>query len=963
MGPFSPQSPETRKALGPETIFRIVRNYALFGTVWVCSSDFIVYRHGGETIQDVLLSMLKGLLFVAVSGILLYWIIGRCVRETVVERDSYRERLRDLSLNGNDIVFFESQDGHILEANDRAAAAYGYSVQELCSKKVIDLVAEQSQFKDRWNLLLTSGSLRSEAIHRRADGSTFPVEFSARRFEIGGTVFIHSVVRDITVRQEAERELLKLKDTYAALFQTSQCIAQCADRDQLFQQTCEIAANRTHLKLAWIGVVDTANGTVVPVAKAGPASEYVSGLQVSIDPDSPFSKGVAGRAVLSGHPVVVNDLWKSDGFQPWMERLGQYGIQSWGAYPIHQGGQAVAELAIYSDDPHFFTSELSALLEEMASDLSLALDRMVLRSKQVDLQDELNRLKKAVEQSQVTVVITDRAGAIQYVNPAFTATSGYSAEEVLGINPRILKSGETPNEEYAAMWRCLLSGGSWAGEFHNRKKDGTLYWEEASVSPVKDSRGEITHFIAVKQDVTARREAEAKARFLAFHDALTELPNRIVAKQKMDEIIWEVDQSSGRAAVLLIDVDNLKRVNDSLGHGMGDRLLQSLAHRLKTCMREGDLLSRVSGDEFLLVVPRVKDSEVVEAIAQRIRHALTTPLELDGLELSTTVSIGAAIYPDDGNSFDELYRQADLAMYTAKREGRDAFRAYSRSMETDAHAYVATVNGLRRALEREELVLHYQPQIHLASGEVRAVEALIRWNRPGHGLVLPGKFITIAEDSGLIFEIGNWVIREVCRQAGEWRNQGVPKLRVAFNLSALQLRRGGLEKIIADALDEFQLEPELLELELTESALVHDNADVAAYLKLLQGFGIGIALDDFGTGYSNFTYLRNFDLDRLKIDQSFVRNITAKNKGDVAIVRSIVQLARNFGLETIAEGVETEEALKVARRTGCDYAQGFLLATPMPAAAIPGFIDRKYPLNGPELDSSRFRSLPSNRVQ
>ena len=964
MGPRSAQAPRTRRAIGPEAIFRIVRNYAFFGTVWVCSSDLIVYRHGGETSQDVLLSILKGLLFVAVSGILLYWIIGRSVRDTVVECDSYRERLRDLSLNANDIVLLESQDGQILEANDRAVAAYGYSAQELCSKRVIDLVAEQSQFQERWNVLLASGSLRSETIHRRADGSMFPVEFSARRFAAGGTVLIHSVIRDITVRQEAERELLRLKDTYAALFQTSQCIAQCSDRDQLFQKTCEIAVNRAHLKLAWIGVVDAGSGTVVPVAAAGPARDYVSGLHVSIDPDSPFSKGVAGRALLSGHPVVVNDLWKSDGFQPWMEKLGQYGIQSWAAFPIHQGGQAVAELAIYSDDPHFFTRELSALLEEMASDLSLALDRMVLRSKQVELQAELDKLKKAVEQSQVTVVITDRDGSIQYVNPAFTATSGYSAEEVLGKTPRILKSGETSEEEYAAMWRCILGGDSWAGEFHNRNKDGKLYWEEAAVSPVKDARGEITHFIAVKQDVTARREAEAKARFLAFHDALTELPNRIVAKEKMNEVMHEADHAGGRAAVLFIDVDNLKRVNDSLGHGMGDRLLQSLVHRLKTCMREGDLLSRVSGDEFLLVVPRVKDSDVVEGIAQRIRSALTTPLDLDGLELSTTVSIGAAIYPDDGRSFDELYRQADLAMYTAKREGRDAFRAYTRSMETDAHAYVATVNGLRRAIEREELVLHYQPQIHLESGEVRAVEALIRWNRPGHGLVLPGKFIAIAEDSGLIFEIGNWVIREVCRQASQWRRNGVPRLRIAFNLSALQLRRGGLERVIAGALKEFQLEPELLELELTESALIHDNADVAAYLKLLQGFGIGIALDDFGTGYSNFNYLRNFDLNRLKIDQSFVRNITAKNKGDVAIVRSIVQLARNFGLETIAEGVETEEALRVARRAGCDYVQGFLLARPIPADAIPAFVaDHRSLLNGGEFDASKFRPLPSDRVQ
>jgi diguanylate cyclase (GGDEF)-like protein/PAS domain S-box-containing protein len=673
---------------------------------------------------------------------------------------------------------------------------------------------------------------------------------------------------------------------------------------------------------------------------------------------------VVGRSLRGGHPVVVNDLWSSDGFQPWTQKLAEHRIASWAAYPLSQSGQVTGVLALYSDDPHFFTQELSALLEEMASDLSLALDRMALRTKQLELEAELGRLKMAVEQSQITVLIADHTGAIQYVNPAFTATSGYRPEEVLGKNPRILKSGETPRQDYAAMWKRLAEGESWAGEFHNRRKDGSLYWEEAVISPVKDSQGAITHFIAVKQDTTARREAEARARFLAFHDPLTGLPNRAVAKSEMGEAIAEADKSGGKASLLFIDVDNLKRVNDSLGHSVGDHLLQSLVHRLKTCMRDGDLLSRVSGDEFLLLVPRVTNPGIVEGIAQRIRQSLASPFDLDGREITVTVSIGAATYPDDGLDFDDLYRQADLAMYCAKREGRNTFRAYAKSMDTDAQIYIATVNGLRKALDNEELVLYYQPQIHLETGEVRGVEALLRWNRPGHGLTLPGQFINIAEDSGLIFEIGNWVIREASRQAAEWRDRGMPKLRTAFNLSALQLRRGGLEKVIAAALSESHLQPEFLELELTESALVHSNTDVASYLQTLRSFGIGIALDDFGTGYSNFTYLRHFDLDRLKIDQSFIRNITPKNTGDVAIVRSIVQLARNFGLETIAEGVETEEALKVVRRAGCDYAQGFLLAVPMPATAVETFItSRRNLLNEQVFSPSKPRGLSSNTVQ
>lgn len=960
----SQPSPHFRNTIGYATILRIIRNYALFGTVWVSSSDVVVYLHGGETRQDALLSFLEGLLFIAVSAVLLYVILETSVRDTVNERDSYRERLRDARLNGNDIVLLMNESGRILEANDRAIAAYGYDINALCRMMAADLIAK-AEFADRWNFCLRSGSLRSESVHRRADGSTFPVEFSARRFNTGGPILIHVVIRDITARHESERQLVNLKDTYAALLQTNQCIARCSDWDLLFQQTCDIAVRHLHLKLAWIGIVDASSGIVVPFAQAGPASDYTEGLQVSVDRDSPFSKGVAGRALLSGHPVVVNDLLESDGIQPWAEKLMAHGIKSWAAYPISQGGQSAGALTLYSDNPHFFTSDLSALLEEMANDLSLALDRMALRSKQVELEAELERLKKAVEQSQVAVVISDRTGAIQYVNPAFSATSGYSAQEVLGKNPRILNSGKTPLLQYAAMWQRLTQGESWAGELVNKRKDGSLYWEEAVISPVKDADGVITHFIGVQQDITARREAEERARFLAFHDSLTELPTRDLAKSRMSDAILEAEKSGGRAALLFMDVDNLKRVNDSLGHGMGDRLLQSLVRRLETNMREGDLLARVGGDEFLLVVLNVKGSGVVEAIAQRIHESLTTPLDLEGLEVPTTVSVGAAIYPDDGRNFDELYRQADLAMYCAKKEGRNAFRAYAKSMEADTHEYVATVNGLRRALEKKELLLYYQPQIHLDTGDVRAVEALLRWERPGHGLVLPGKFINVAEESGLIIEIGNWVIREVCRQAAEWRDNGMPGLRVSFNLSALQLRRGGLQEVIAAAMRESQLEPEFLELELTESTLVNDIADATSYLRRLRELGIGIALDDFGTGYSNFTYLRRFDLDRLKIDQSFVRNITSQNKGDVAIVKSIVQLARNFGLETIAEGVETEEALSLVRRAGCDYVQGFLLAHPMPATAVPAFIASRGGdlVNELVFASSKPLGLTSNSVQ
>jgi diguanylate cyclase (GGDEF)-like protein/PAS domain S-box-containing protein len=732
-------------------------------------------------------------------------------------------------------------------------AAYGYSSDQLTGKMVGDLSGDQAGLADRLAAVLQVGSLRSDTVHRRADGTTFPVEFSARRFDVGGAIFIHTVIRDISARQDAERQLLTLKDIYAALFQTNQCIAHISDRDQLFQQTCNIAVHRAHLKLAWIGTIDLSTNNVVLIAKAGQAIDYVQGLQVSTNAESPWSKGVAGKALRSGCPVVENNLWKSGGCQPWAERLAAFGIEAWAAYPIFQGGQAMGVLTLYSDEAHFFTRELTELLGEMANELSLALDRMELRSKQRQLESELDKLKKAVEQSPVTVLIVDRTGAIEYVNPAFTATSGYSAEDAIGKNPRFLKSGETCTEDYSAMWRRLSEGQAWAGQFHNKRKDGSLYWEEAVISPVKDSSGAITHFIAVKQDVTARREAETQARFLAFHDSLTKLPNRMVAESNMSVAIREADHTGRKAALLFVDVDNFKRVNDSFGHGTGDRLLKEIVGRLASCMRESDTLARVSGDEFLVVAPDIGNPEVVESIAERIRKSFEPALLVDGREISTTLSIGAAIYPDDGTGVEELHRQADLAMYCAKRGGRNTFRPYAKSMEAGAHDYIMTVTGLRRALERGEFILHYQPQIDLETRQIQAVEALIRWDHPERGLISPGQFIPIAEESGLIVEIGNWVISEACRQAAEWRDKGISNLRVATNVSAIQIQRGGLDHVIVSALKEALLEPASFEIELTESALIHDKTDVAALLKLLKGVGIGISLDDFGTGYSNFT--------------------------------------------------------------------------------------------------------------
>ena len=490
MDSIDPQLPVSTDAIGPRTILSVILAYAIFGFAWICASDLLAYFRGSETWQVAVLSLAKGMLFVASSSVVLYLVLARCVRNTAVERDTFREKLRHWNLHGNDIVLLLDAHGRIIEANDRAVAAYGYPAAQLAERKITDLLTDTTGLQKRWESLLETGTLRSEVIHRRADGSTFPVEFSARRFDLGGSILIHTVIRDITARQDTETQLTILKDIYAALFQTNQCISRGSNRDEMFQRICEIVICHTHLKLAWIGLVDWESETIVPVAQAGPAAEYVDGLHLSVNAESPWSKGVGGQAVLTGLPVVTNELWKSHGFEAWMEKLTAHGIQSWAAYPLFQSGRVAGVLTLYSNHPNFFTDQLAELLGEMAEDLSLALDRLALASKQTELEAELQRLQTAVEQSPVTVVISDPTGAIQYVNPAFTASSGYSADEVSGKNPSILKSGETSSEAYAVMWKRLKQGEPWTGLFHNKRKDGSLYWEEAVISPVKDSQGE-----------------------------------------------------------------------------------------------------------------------------------------------------------------------------------------------------------------------------------------------------------------------------------------------------------------------------------------------------------------------------------------------------------------------------------------------------------------------------------------
>ena len=516
------------------------------------------------------------------------------------------------------------------------------------------------------------------------------------------------------------------------------------------------------------------------------------------------------------------------------------------------------------------------------------------------------------------------------VNPAFTRLTGLN--DVIGkpITECIPGLREANPELFQIYGRVARSG---VPERFETFVSEMKMWFSISVYST-----EMDHFIVLFDNITERKKAEEQVRFLAHHDPLTGLPNRLVVRDRFEQAMVYSTSKASRAALLFVDVDNFKLINDTLGHTVGDLVLLELAQRLRECVRTTDTVSRQGGDEFLIVLPAVHRTSEITTIVGKILEHLTPHISIEGHpDLTVTASLGVAVYPDDGSDFDTLLRKADTAMYHAKEAGRNRCSFFDRQMNADADKRLALRNELRHALERDEFILHYQPQVDLTSGAVIGAEALIRWRHPERGLLAPGHFISIAEESGLIVPIGEWVLHEVCRQAVAWQNAGLPELVVAANLSAVQFKHGELEKTVASALLKSRIDPRFLELELTESILIKDTEHVLMTIKRIKSFGIKLSIDDFGTGYSSLAYLKRFAVDKLKVDQSFVRDIET-DSGDAAIVRAIIQMGRSLGLRTIAEGVENEGVLEHLRVCHCDEVQGYHIARPMCAADFACFL-------------------------
>jgi diguanylate cyclase (GGDEF)-like protein/PAS domain S-box-containing protein len=556
------------------------------------------------------------------------------------------------------------------------------------------------------------------------------------------------------------------------------------------------------------------------------------------------------------------------------------------------------------------------------------------------VEEKLLLAGKVFDHSSEMILIADARFDIIDVNPAFCSLSGFARQEVIGSNMRLHHSQRHDDHFFRHLWESLERFGRWQGELWNRRKDGESFPALVAISAVKDDEGQTTHYVMIATDISKLRETEQRLQHLAQFDPLTDLPNRLLFHDRLQQALIHAARTGGLVGVLFFDIDNFKEINDTLGHHAGDQVLQMVARRVASRVRKSDSIARIGSDEFAVILRELNRNESGALVAQRIQESLAKPFVVGEKEFYLTVSIGIALYSDDSEDAEDLAKKAETAMHFAKEQGKNRYHFFSAEINTRAHERLQLKTDLRRALERQEFLLHYQAKFDSRSGAITGLEALVRWQHPDLGLVPPLQFIPLAEDTGLIVPLGEQVLLMACTQNRQWRQRGFAPTRVAVNLSANQFRDSALVETVSRVLSETGLPADGLELEITESALMKDTDRAIETLKTFRSMGITIALDDFGTGYSSLSYLKLFPVDTLKIDYSFVKNIFI-NAEDAAIVKAIIAMARSLRMKTVAEGVETEEQRVFLREQGCDEVQGYLAGMPQPAADVERFLPQR----------------------
>jgi diguanylate cyclase (GGDEF)-like protein/PAS domain S-box-containing protein len=782
----------------------------------------------------------------------------------------------------SDGVMVVSQDGVIVDCNPTFHQRLGYTKDELIGTPVTTLDPPEFAAKvpDRLEKIQREGQATFETAHYRKDGSQMPVELSARSFHVNGEILFFSVVRDLSDRKVLEQRLQEGFDIYQAAINTPALGFWALDCRGQF-----IDINDAYMEQSGYSREELL-GMGVPDVEAMEQPEETAARIETIIKTGGYAR------FRSAHRRKDGTIWP-------VEIITTFS-------PI-QGG--------------IFFVFIEDLTEKAAQESRLQLASLVF---------------EAMNQA---VVVTDAANRIVTINPATTLITGYTLDEVKGQDPRVFASGRHDREFYAAMWHALQTSGHWEGEIWDRRKDGAIYPKWLTLNVIKDSHGKTQQYVSVFSDITDRKKTEELIWRQANFDSLTGLPNRHLLHERLEQELKKAQRADSLLAVLFIDLDRFKEVNDTLGHAKGDALLVQAARRLSAQVRDTDTIARLGGDEFTVMLPEYGDRLNLERIALELIHELAEPYDLGDNDFGyVSASVGITLYPDDAHSLEDLLKHADQAMYVAKAEGRNRYSYFTASMQQEVREKMALTKELRQALARQQLELYYQPIIELNSGVITKAEALLRWTHPEHGIVSPEVFIPLAESASLIHEIGEWVFRQAAIHVKEWQQRLGRTIQVSINKSPLQFERL-IEPSWSQQLIDLGLEGNSITVEITEGSLLSKSQRLKEQLLEYRHAGIEVSIDDFGTGFSALSYLHRFDIDYLKIDRSFIMDL-AENEAHSALTEAIIVMAHKLRIRTIAEGVETAQQRDMLQRFGCDYAQGFLYSPPLPCEEFEQLLGR-----------------------
>ncbi|MEW6133155.1 MAG: EAL domain-containing protein [Pseudomonadota bacterium] len=737
------------------------------------------------------------------------------------------------------------------------------------------------------------------------------------------------------VRMRTE-QLQRVNRSLQLISHSNRTLLRAREEQTLLDEICRLVVDVGGYAIAWVGYAqDDADRGVRTMASAGSDTSCTEVLRFSWGDDE-WGRGPVGTAIRSGRMAIERDVAGSESYVPWRAVATKRGIQASLALPLRVEGRVIGVLSICAQSTDMFEEDELELLEELAADLSYGIETLRVRSARREAVARARLLANAVEQTADLVTIADRDGNILYVNAAFEKVTGYSFEEALGKNPSILNSGLMSDTQHEELWRTIRGGEAYHGTFINRRKDGSLYYEQKTITPIlRDGRGEITHFLSTGKDITNEVVVEDRLRQLSLHDPLTGLPNRGHMRERIARLLERLESSGGGVAVLVLNLDRFKVINHSLGHEGGDALLQAVAQRLLELVRPEDAVARLEADSFAVLLDDINTVDGVSPVADKLLAGFAAPFDINGEEVFVTVSMGVSVWPSDGDDAAALLQNAEVALSRAKQRGRARCEYYEPTMNAQAAKRLSTETSLRRALERGEFVLHYQPKVDIRTERIVGAEALVRWQHPERGLVPPGDFIPLLEDTGLIVPVRRWVLETACAQQRAWARLGGGRVSMAVNLSAQQFAQSDVVQMVEAALADCGMpgKGEWLELEITESAVMQDVGHAVSTLKRLKALGIRIAIDDFGTGHSSLSYLTRLPIDVLKVDRSFVIPLPHSQQ-DAEVVRAVLALARSLGLEVVAEGVESADQHAFLLEQGCTLAQGHYFAPPLRAEQI-----------------------------